>query len=172
MIIQLLWEGIRPAWRISNKYDVPMFKCVFMTYTLHVHDVFDKMPVMVRMSQVRSLFKFYIRGLFLLLFIISKNFIKFWAEAWVLALRNWLRFQGRWHIIALKILQSHGGLAMGANRWLQSLGGIFMGENGGYRILKSKFTQGLGTWSGWLFLGGPIAPEKGQFGLVLLISLP
>lgn len=52
-----------------------------MTCTIHVYDVFDEMSVMVTMSLVDSWFKFYIRGLILLLFIISENFIKFWAEA-------------------------------------------------------------------------------------------
>lgn len=27
-----------------------MFICVFMTYTLHVHEVFDEFPIMVRIS--------------------------------------------------------------------------------------------------------------------------
>jgi len=58
-----------------------MFRCVFMTCTLNVHDVFDEMHVMVRMSQDRSLFKFYVRGIVFLLFTISENFNKFWGEA-------------------------------------------------------------------------------------------
>lgn len=58
-----------------------MFRCVFMTYTLHVHDVFNEILVMVMMIQLKSLFKFYIRGIVFLLFIISENFIKFWAKA-------------------------------------------------------------------------------------------
>ena len=58
-----------------------MFICVYMICTFHAYDVFNKIPVMVRMSLVNSWFKFCIRGFVFLLFIISDNFIKLWAEA-------------------------------------------------------------------------------------------
>lgn len=35
-----------------------MFRCGFMTCRLHVHDVFDRIYVMARPFQVKSLFKF------------------------------------------------------------------------------------------------------------------
>ena len=37
-----------------------MFRCVFITYTLHTYDVCDEMLVMAIMVQVESLFKFFI----------------------------------------------------------------------------------------------------------------
>lgn len=40
-----------------------MLKYVIMTCSLHVHDVFNKMYVMVRMGQVKSLIIFLIKGL-------------------------------------------------------------------------------------------------------------
>jgi hypothetical protein len=58
-----------------------MLRCVFMTCTLHVHDVFDEIYVMVRMRQVKSLFNFLIKCIFSLVFIIYENFITFWVEA-------------------------------------------------------------------------------------------
>ena len=76
-----------------------MFRCVYMTCTLHVYDVFDQMCVMVRMSLVIYCFKFCIRDLVFLLFIISENFMKFWAEALFLDLKRWLRYQGFQHKI-------------------------------------------------------------------------
>lgn len=57
-----------------------MFICVFMTCTLHVYDVFYKIPVMARMGHVDSLSKFRIRGLLFVLFIILESFFKFRAE--------------------------------------------------------------------------------------------
>jgi len=63
-----------------------MFICVIMTCRLHFRGAFDRMPVMVRMSQVRSLFKLCIKGIVFLLIIIFVNFIKFSVEARVLAL--------------------------------------------------------------------------------------
>lgn len=58
-----------------------MFRCAYMAYALHVYDVFDEMPIMVRMSLASSWFKFCIRGLVFLLFIIFENCIKSWAKA-------------------------------------------------------------------------------------------
>lgn len=54
-----------------------MFKFLFMACTLHIYDVFDERHVIVRMSLVRSLFKFHIRDLVFLLVIIFEIFIKF-----------------------------------------------------------------------------------------------
>lgn len=58
-----------------------MFICVFMTYKLHIYDVFNKIHVMAKMGQVESLLKFLIIGLVFLLFIIPVSLIKFWIEA-------------------------------------------------------------------------------------------
>ena len=63
-----------------------MFIFIIMTCGLHVHDVFNRMFVMARPCQVRFLFKFCIRGLFILLFIIAQSLMKL-----VLALKKWLR---------------------------------------------------------------------------------
>jgi len=46
---------------------------------------------------------------------------------------------------------------------LQWHGGLVIGVNGGLIQSKSKLTQGLGTWSGWLALGGPVALNEAQF---------
>jgi len=35
-----------------------MFKSVIMTHTLHVHDMFDEIPIMVGRVHVKSLFNF------------------------------------------------------------------------------------------------------------------
>ena len=56
-----------------------MFRCVFMTCTLHVHDVFDGMFVMVRPGEVKFLFKFCMEGFVPVSFFNSKSFIKLWA---------------------------------------------------------------------------------------------
>jgi len=72
-----------------------MFKCVFITYTLHVHGVFDEILVMVKMSQAMSFFKFCIRGLVFLLFITCECFMTFWVEFYILALKKWLRYWSR-----------------------------------------------------------------------------
>ena len=61
---------------------------------------------------------------------------------------------------------------MGVTIESPSHGGLVMGAIGGLVQLKSKLTQGLGTWSGWLALGGPVAPEEGQFVFCLSIPLP
>ena len=58
-----------------------MFRCVSMACTLHIYDMFDERPDMIRMILFMSLFKFHIGGLVFLLFIISENFIMFWAKA-------------------------------------------------------------------------------------------
>lgn len=76
MVMQLLWEGIRPSWQFLDKYEVPMPRCVYMTFKLHVHDVFDKMYVMDMACQIRYLFKFFIKGIVIILFIISGSFMK------------------------------------------------------------------------------------------------
>lgn len=73
-----------------------MFKCVFMTYTLHVQDMFDGLPLTVRMDYVRSLLKFCVRGLVSLLFIIIESFANLWGEVWVLSLKKWLRSWCHW----------------------------------------------------------------------------
>jgi len=163
---QLKWDGIRHSWQFSDKYEVHMFKCVFMTYTLHVHDVFDEMHLMARVSRGRSLFKFSVTSLVFLLFIISQDFTKFWAEAWVLALKKWLRIRGPWHKTPWERLLSLGGLVLGVTGGLQSLGGLIMGETRGLVQLKSKLTLGLGTWSGWWAPRGLVAPEKVSLVLV------
>lgn len=58
-----------------------MFKSVIITCRLHVHDVFDIMFVMAMPCQVKSEFKFFFRGFIIMLVIISRSFLKFWAEA-------------------------------------------------------------------------------------------
>jgi len=58
-----------------------MFISIVTTCRLHVHDLFDEMYFMARLCQVRSLFKFFIIGLVILLFIISGSFMNFWAKA-------------------------------------------------------------------------------------------
>lgn len=83
-----------------------------MIYKLQVYDVFKEILIMVRTSLVSSLFKFYLRGLVFLLFIIYENFIKFSVKALVLALKKWLKLEGHWHKTYSKKIQSHGGLVM------------------------------------------------------------
>jgi len=61
---------------------------------------------------------------------------------------------------------------VGVTRGLHSHQGLIMGVTWGLVQLKSKLIHGLGTWSGWLALVGPVASEEGQFGLCLLIPLP
>jgi len=43
---------------ILDMYETPMFRCVILTCTFLIHDVFDEMFVMVRMGQVKSLTEF------------------------------------------------------------------------------------------------------------------
>lgn len=74
-----------------------MFRCVFMTFTLHVHDLFDEMFVMVRMGQVKFLIKFYIKGLVSMLFIISDSFFELWVVVWRLALNKFLESHCQMH---------------------------------------------------------------------------
>ena len=70
----------------------PYDKCIYMTYKLHVHAVYDRMYVMARPCQINSLFKFFVRGLVIMLFIIFGSFMKFWALAWVI-IQIFLDFQ-------------------------------------------------------------------------------
>jgi len=49
---------------------------------------------------------------------------------------------------------------------------LVMGANLGLIHLKARLTQGLGTWSGGLALGGPEAPKGGFCVVFLLIPLP
>ena len=47
MLLKILWEGIRPSWWISNKFQIPMFRYAFMTCRLHVLNMFNEMIIMV-----------------------------------------------------------------------------------------------------------------------------
>jgi len=58
-----------------------MFRSIVMTYRLHVHDMFDGIPITAVRGQVNSLFKFCVSSLVSMLFIIFGIFLKFWAEA-------------------------------------------------------------------------------------------
>jgi len=130
-----------------------------MTCTLHVYDVFDEMEIMVKMNLVSSWFNFCIRGLVFLLFIIYENFIKFREKPWVLSLKS-----GSYSRVASKNCLKKTIVAWipycGSEYRLLVTWRAFHGSEWGFRLVKSKWIQGLGTWSGWLSLGGPVAPEK------------
>ena len=152
-------EGITPSLQFSYKYEIHITIYVIMTYRFHVHDVFDEMYIMVRVGQVNFLIKCWIKGFFIVSFIVIESFIKFWVVIWRLALKTCLRPHGHRVRSGLKRLQSLPCKLMHVTRCLQSNLYSVVLVFGIPRYWKRGLTQGLDTWKGGLTLGGPVAPE-------------
>lgn len=88
--MKLFWYGNNTSLLILDKYETPIRIYIIMTYRFHICDMFDEMYVMAGRILVKSLLK---RLAFVSMsFIISKNFMKFWVVAWVLALKRCTKF--------------------------------------------------------------------------------